>query len=377
MTVWHVLTGGIVVGLVLFDLQNVLAWWRGRVLATGADRDEDFTILVPVYGDPRYFADRPQLEPWKEHVVVVVDVTPPPMRAFALELRDEGWHVFPCAVERPSAPRLLLEALRAGVVTTTYVVRLDGDSRPLDDIAVFVAAMRRDRADLCSVKVHVANPKSQAQRFQALEYRMAMLTRHIRPLLTSGACYVATTPALRAILERHSFWSVGEDIETGLIAHALRLRIRHLDMRVLTDAPRSWRALFRQRRLWWAAAFRHNWINFDKNILHLPVWTFYYAGLVWVGVAFKWRSLATFGSPRTLLLTFGALWAVYAAFGLVANLQVASWRMLVFPPYALLQALLMPMVGLVYFVVLARRMGGLGRYRYGYRRRRLAPSTPG
>jgi cellulose synthase/poly-beta-1,6-N-acetylglucosamine synthase-like glycosyltransferase len=110
-------------------------------------------------------------------------------------------------------------------------------------------------------------------KLQALEYRMAMLCRHFRPWLTSGACFLARTDALREIMARHSAWTPGEDIETGRTALALRMRIRHLDMVVHTDAPDSWSALVRQRRLWWAGTFRHWWINVDRNLLHLPVLT--------------------------------------------------------------------------------------------------------
>ena len=41
-----------------------------------------------------------------------------------------------------------------------------------------------------------------AQKLQALEYRMAMLSRHFRPWLTSGACTVAKTESLRRIRSR-------------------------------------------------------------------------------------------------------------------------------------------------------------------------------
>jgi hypothetical protein len=39
--------------------------------------DEDFTILVPVYGNRKYFEERSQLERWKDHVVVILEVTAP------------------------------------------------------------------------------------------------------------------------------------------------------------------------------------------------------------------------------------------------------------------------------------------------------------
>jgi hypothetical protein len=42
----------------------------------------------------------------------------------------------------------------------------------------------------------------------------------------------------------------------------------------------------------------------------------------------------------------------------------------------LLQAILMPTVGCLYYVKLARRYRRLGRYRIGYRRRAVLPALP-
>ena len=257
-------------------------------------------------------------------------------------------------------------------MTTGFVLRMDADTTPLEDVGRFIAAMSADGADLASVKVRVADPRNHVHRFQDLEYQMAMLSRHFRPWLTSGACFAARTEALALILEHHSLWFPGEDIETGRIAHALKLRVRHLDMTVETDAPASWRSLLAQRRTWWAGSFRHSIINFDRNAVHLPVWTFYYVLLVWVGVAFKWDTLLEHLHPLALLQTLAWLFVVYAFVTVIANWQVRSWRMLFFPPYALLQAVLMPTIGSVYYWRLAHKQGYLGRYRFGYRRGRPA-----
>jgi hypothetical protein len=56
--------------------------------------------------------------------------------------------------------------------------------------------------------------------------------------------------------------------------------------------------------------------------------------------------------------------------------------MLVFPFYSLVQILVMPPLGAVHYLVLARRRQTLGRYRFGYRRGpvavdgALAPTIP-
>ena len=166
-------------------------------------------------------------------------------------------------------------------------------------------------------------------------------------------------------------WFPGEDIETGRVALALKLRVRHLQMQVETDAPNTWRGLFRQRRLWWAGNFRHIVVNFDKNALQLPVVTFYYVVLVYVGLYFKCWTFAGHIAPLVLVQSLLTLFVIYALITLIANLKVASIGILAFPPYALAQAVLMPLVGAIYYVVLARRQGRLGRYGIGYRRRAI------
>jgi cellulose synthase/poly-beta-1,6-N-acetylglucosamine synthase-like glycosyltransferase len=339
-------------------------------LAPHFERSSDYTIVVPLYGHPRYFADRDHLRREQANVLVALDPRGPGMRALARELETEGWRVALATPDEPSPPTLIAAVLDQ--VDTRYLVRMDADTRCLEDIGRYVAAMERAGADVASTKVEVAEAHGIARRFQQLEYRMAMLSRHYRPWLTSGACTVATTAAWRAIFAFHSMWSPGEDIETGRVAFALKLRVRHLDLSVETEAPASWRALFRQRRLWWAGNFRHTIVNFDKNAVQLPVWSFYYLGLVWLGVYFKWDSLIGYLQPFVLLQALFALFVVYALVTIVANWQVRSWGMLVYPPYALLQAILMPTVGSVYYVKLARSYGRLGRYRVGYRRRALA-----
>ncbi len=354
--------------VILFDFQNLLSWWRGRVIGPHIRRSNDYTIVVPIYGHPVYFGNREALARVKRHVLVSMDVGTPEMRTFALELYADGWRVACTELERPSPPHLMRFALESGLVTTSYVVRVDGDTRPLEDFGRYLESMEEDGADICSVKIAVANPRTQAQKMQALEYRMAMLARHFRPWLTSGACTVAKTEALRRVFQYHSFWFPGEDIETGRVSRALGMRVRHLDLTVETDAPASWRGLFRQRGLWWAGNFRHTVVNLDKNMLRMPVWSFYYVALVWVGLYFKWHTLTSHASVQAFGKLIGISLAVCVVVTVLANLQVRSWRMLIFPLYAFVQAFLMPIVGSIYYWILAHRQGFLGRYRFGYRR---------
>jgi hypothetical protein len=151
------------------------------------------------------------------------------------------------------------------------------------------------------------------------------------------------------------------------------MRVRHLDLVVQTEAPERFYQLFRQRRLWWAGSFRHWAINFDRNVLHLPLFTIYTALAIWTSLFYRWWQMVDWSSvPRTLPL----IMAVYLVVTLISNWQVRSWWMLAMPLYAGLQGLVMPPLGAITYVRLAWRRRRLGRYRFSYRRSRREPLPP-
>jgi cellulose synthase/poly-beta-1,6-N-acetylglucosamine synthase-like glycosyltransferase len=139
-------------------------------------------------------------------------------------------------------------------------------------------------------------------------------------------------------------------------------------MVVHTDAPESWRALFQQRRLWWAGTFRHWWINIDRNMLHLPVLTSYYVIAIWLTWYVKWWTML---SPGAFLSSLPYVYCAYLFVTVTSNLQVASPWMVVFPFYALVQVLVMPVFGALKYFELARGRRRVGRYGFGYRRREV------
>jgi cellulose synthase/poly-beta-1,6-N-acetylglucosamine synthase-like glycosyltransferase len=360
-------------GLVVlaFEFQNLVSWWSGWVLRPIERPFHDFTIVVPLFGDPRYFEERRSLERYRERVLVAVEVTPPAMRLFADRLESEGWGVSRVQMADPNPARLLAAALED--VTTTYVLRLDADTSVGDDIPGAVAAVAADGADLASIKVDVLEPRGMAARLQRLEYRIAMLTRHYRPWLTSGACFIARTSSLRRIFSHHSKWTPGEDIETGRAAVALRMRVRHADISVQTQVPERWRELFRQRRLWWAGSFRHGVVNLDRNVVQMPLMTTYWTLMIWLSVALEPWHVLQLGATVSMI---PLLYVSYLIVTVVPNLRVLSPWMLVFPLYAFVQSLVMPLVGAIHYWVLARRKGTLGRYRFPLMRPRVREASP-
>jgi hypothetical protein len=278
---------------------------------------------VPLFGHPRYF-DPERLLRYRHRVVVAMEISAPLMEAFADELEAGGWKVERLRMDDPNPASLVAAALPA--VVTTYTFRLDADTVIGGDVAAAVAAAEIAGADLCSIK-----------------------------------CAVANRTNIVTILQ-----APGEDIETGRAALALRMRIRHLDMVVHTDAPESWRALFRQRRLWWAGTFRHWWINVDRNLLHLPVLTSYYLLAIWLSWYFKWWTMM---SPTGFVSSLPVVYAAYLFVTVTSNLQVISPWMIVFPFYALAQVLVMPVFGALTYFQLAGSRRCAGRYQFGYRRR--------
>ena len=233
----------VLAGLLLaFDFQNVLSWWRVRIVAPATEPSDDFTIIVPVFGHPRYFDGRAELAEYKANVLVALEVTPAIMGAFADALEAEGWRVGRYVRQptrtrpRSCRPRSRTSRRRSRCVST----RTRGSRATCGCAAAAVIA---SGADLCSTKCEVSNRTNLVTKLQALEYRMAMLGRHIRPWLTSGACFIGRTDSLRTLYGSHSLWTPGEDIETGVVAKAMKMKVRHCDLVVSTDAPDTWLAL--------------------------------------------------------------------------------------------------------------------------------------
>jgi hypothetical protein len=358
----------------LLDGQNLGSRVRRPLRFAGGSADDDFTVVVPLWGHPRYFRNARALEPYRANVLLAVNICNDAMADFADEAEAEGWRVQRAALaDRVSVPRLVLAALEA--VTTTYVIRMDGDTRPAEHPGQAIAAARQSRADLASVKVRASRRRNVIERLQAVEYDMAMLGRHLRPWMTSGACMIGRTDALRQILSRHSNWFPGEDIETGVIANHFRMRVRHVDFTVYTDVPETFRDWLTQRRMWWSGSFRMAFVNADQTIRY-PVTFFYTSGLVWLLCLAKWGE---FGNPAHVVYTLPFILLIYTGLCAASSWQVRSRWMIAFPYYSLFQVLVLPPLGLVYYLQLwwqTRRLAPPGRYRIGFRTRPWSLPAP-
>ena len=317
-------------------------------------------MVVPLLATG-YFTARESLEPMKRSVLVVCEVTPTAMAAYADELEAAGFGV--------------LEGLRAGAeFSLADPPRLSRDRHHVRAAPgrrhrhrrahrLCGESVRGLRGDIASFRIEALDPRSLAGRMQALEYRISMLSRRYRPWLTSGACFIGRTAALRKVYEHHSMWTPGEDIETGRAALALGMRIRHVDYVAYTEVPAGLRSLFRQRVLWWAGNYRHMVVDFDHNILQLPALTAYYVLGVWVSVYFHVWSAVT---PMNAVYYLPVMLVLCTLVTALANLQVLSAWMLLFPVYAMVQTFILAPLGMVKYARLAYARRDLGRHRFGW-----------
>jgi len=349
-------------------MQNLASRW-GRVISLGEETSSDYTLIVPLFGDPKYFRNGDYLQGFRDRTLLAVNVDSPKMRRFVEELRRDGWRVHASRLTgRVSCPQIVLDALRS--VDTEYVIRIDGDTISHEDPGRAVAAARAAGADLCSVKITVSRRETLIETLQAVEYDMSMLGRHNRAWMTSGACMIARTSALRGILSAHSFWFPGEDIETGVIAKHFRLSVRHVDMRFYTDAPETFRAWLRQRMMWWSGSFRMAFVNADQT-LRFPLTFAYTVCVVWLLWSAKWNELF---DPQHVAAILPFVLLLYTGVCFLSNWSVRSRWMVLYPYYALFQALVLPPLGACYYLWLWFKQKTIkppGRYRIGLGRESL------
>src|SRR5690349_18312896 len=94
-------------------MQNLASRW-GRVISLGDGRTDDYTFIVPIFGDPRYFRNGDYLRQYRDNVLLAVNVDGPKMERFVDELRQSGWRVHAARLTgRVSCPEIVFDALRS------------------------------------------------------------------------------------------------------------------------------------------------------------------------------------------------------------------------------------------------------------------------
>ena len=165
----------------------------------------------------------------------------------------------PAPEGRRSTTSPIRDVIVRGAVRTVrqeYVVCLDADSFPDLGFEYLAGAMRTHGLEVVSTELVPANPGRLLGKLQMVEYFLAMNLRRLIPWLVSGGCHAATTDAYHQVMEKHSMFFQGNDVEVGLLAERMGYTIGHVQFPVGTEVPDRVRPWYRQRYAWSGGEWR-------------------------------------------------------------------------------------------------------------------------
>jgi cellulose synthase/poly-beta-1,6-N-acetylglucosamine synthase-like glycosyltransferase len=332
----------------------------------GGDRVSDqFRLLVPIWGDIRYLTNINELAPYAGQVTLCT--TGDESQLFYAGLnriaKERGFDVF---TDRPQRSRhravTKRQARTTGGTTRDRLIRnvldhvaepvvipIDADTIPSAPFGYLAGELLRRNLDLASVRIVPANPaESVLTRLQALEYRIAMQIKFVAPWMLSGACHAARTEVLREVMGRHSLFFQGNDVETGVIAHALGYNVGYIAFDVLSDVPAKFRPWLRQRLAWAGGQFRLFIVNIRFIRWHPFMWI-YGAGVAYLALILRYQSFvhSTWRVPAAA--------AGYLALVLYLYLHRGrgKWWALAMPLYTLFISFILTPLGVVWYAKMA------------------------
>lgn len=246
--------------------------------------DLDYTILIPIFGNISYLRNVDFLKQYAKHVVLCTTTKESPEfnKAITQVARESGFRIFrsdvviASSIQKPNPWKLFTYTLHGtgeldkqkidvnaqerfnreiardeiirdsfAAINTGYCIFLDGDTVAHENLFKLVHLMRELDFDLASVRVLASKQETLMEKLQSVEYDLAMDARKIYPWLTSGACMVAKTDVIKDIMQHHSLFFSGGDIEIGKLAGILKYKIGHIRFEFYTDVPSTFKAWFK------------------------------------------------------------------------------------------------------------------------------------
>ena len=352
--------------LLAVGVDTVAAFWArgmGRH-QTPSTPVEDFTVLIPIYGNTRYLENVEYLSQYGSRVTLVATQgeTPEFYESLNAIAREHGFNVYlsPSTVTANAGrratsgtirDRIIRDALR--LVRTPWVVMLDADSTTVRPFGELFGEMAADDHDVTSVKLVIRDEPGWLVRLQAHEYRLAMRLRFLAPWLVSGACHAGRTEAMRNVMNRHSLFFQGNDVELGVLAKGLGYTVGHVPFEVLTSAPASVKPWLRQRLAWAGGEFR----LFIPNIMWVfrhPFFWLYGAVLMFATFPLRWLSVGHPGIP------LGGAFALYYVLILWLHWEHRDRWILLMPFYTLFSSLVLNPIGVVSYAWMAIKHRNVG-----------------
>ncbi len=199
-----------------------------------------------------------------------------------------------------------------------------------------------------------ANRNGLLARLQGHEYRMAARMRRLYPWLISRAAHVARTEVLREVMDRHSLFPQGDDVELGILAEAMDYDVGHVQVDVPTTVPSTLRSWWHQHAAWAGGDVRIYVVNARLGWRHRGAWLY---GLVIVGLLTPLRWLALVQHPATVAIVLG----LYAVTLIAVNWRTRDWSLLLLPIYVVFTVLVLVPWSVVAYarMALRHRNGGV------------------
>ena len=325
-------------------------------------KNEDYTIVLPVFGKPQFLDGLDKLSKYGNKVLLTTTKFETIEFNTKVQQLVEKYDFNVVKVTLPkdkygndikTTPALLQRALPH--VKTKYVIRLDADSYPLENLNMLFGNMEFNDYDLASAKV-LPNPEQKQNimwHLQDAEYTTAMDNRNLYPFVTSGAAIIGKTSKLKKISQNHSLFPNGEDSEHGRLATIMDMKVGYIPFTIYTDVPLTIKEWFNQRGNWLIGAFRHKIINI-KFTSQYPWFLFYYVLIVYLMLPF--RAYHSVMHPEMLPIIF----LVYASVTFFFRMSTYKWFYIFFPIYAFVQSTILPFIGIYRYFRKAIRMGNWG-----------------
>jgi glycosyl transferase family 2 len=354
----------------LVDATGGLRARHSTALAVGNHEFHDFMVLVPIYGRIRYLENIEYLARYGRRVVLCTTT------GESLEFNEAitdiaqryGFRIYRTSADnsstrgnkRATGGTIRDTVIRAvlSTITAPYVVCIDADTTTTRPLEFLVGALHSRKLDLASIRLVPSNRyESLLTRFQAHEYRLAMKLRVIAPWLVSGACHAARTPSLRDVMNSHSLFFQGNDVETGVLAEAMGYRVGHVPFEVPTRVPETLKDWWRQHLAWAGGEFRLFIVNAQIGIRHPFFWCY---GLI---VTFAMVPLRLLALGQGHLSVFAVVVALYILLSCYLHWAHRDYALLLMPLYAAIISTVLVPLGVVSYILMAQRGRNAGLIR--------------
>ena len=341
--------------------------------------EHNFAVLVPIFGNIEYLENVEFLRAYGDRVVLCTtdQESEEFYRDIELLTQDYGFRVVRAQLQTgevasgkrsttsPIRDVIVREAVRT--VTQEYVVCLDADSFPDLGFEYLVGAMKSNGFEVVSTRLVPSNQDRFLGKLQVIEYFLAMNLRRILPWLVSGGCHAATTVAYRQVMESHSMFFQGNDVEVGLLGERFGFTVGHVEFQVGTAVPDRLRPWFRQRWAWNGGEWRLAIANIKFAPSH-PFFYFYATVIMILLFPIRWYSLVQ--NPWVLVLVY----VIYFVLISVLLRRRWTWMCLVYPLYSCWNSLVMIALGGISYVRMSTQHHNWGQITRARSRQPLHPS---